>query len=180
MTITSPATLSGGVGILLCAFVAGAQTPLTLRDAIREVRLNSDETRIIHEKSAKLEAMKSELWAAALPNVSAYANAGRGATPFNLGSLPLPGDSSGSMPSVYSTTQNTFNYGIQVQQVVHDAADGARGQACGLGQGTPCLGGALVERHEHGVHLLRFEAAAREELRQPQVGRMVKEDCVRG
>src|SRR5690606_2284272 len=118
MTITSPATLSGGVGILLCAFVAGAQTPLTLADAIREVRLNSDETRIIHEKSAKLEAMKSELWASALPNVSAYANAGRGATPFNLGSLPLPGDSGGSMPSVYSTTQNTFNYGVQIQQTL--------------------------------------------------------------
>ncbi len=118
MTIKSPATLFGGAGILLCAVVAGAQTPLTLVDAIREVRLNSDETRIINERSAKLEAMKSELWAAALPNVSAYANAGRGATPFNLGSLPLPGDSSGSMPSVYSTTQNTFNYGIQVQQTL--------------------------------------------------------------
>ncbi len=118
MTITSPATLLGGAGILLCAAFATAQTPLTLAEAIREVRLNSDETRIIGEKSAKLEAMKSELWAAALPNVSAYANAGRGATPFNLGSLPLPGDSSGSTPSVYSTTQNTFTYGVQVQQTL--------------------------------------------------------------
>ncbi|HLU70098.1 MAG TPA: TolC family protein, partial [Fibrobacteria bacterium] len=118
MTITSPATFLGGAGILLCAAVATAQAPLTLADAIREVRLNSDETRIIHEKSAKLEAMKSELWASALPNVSAYANAGRGATPFNLGSLPLPGDSGGSMPSVYSTTQNTFNYGVQIQQTL--------------------------------------------------------------
>jgi outer membrane protein len=95
-----------------------AQTPLTLADAIREVRRNSDETRLITEKSSKLQAMKSELWSAALPNVSAYANAGRGKSPFNLGSLPLPGDTTGNSPSVYSATQNMFSYGVQLQQTL--------------------------------------------------------------
>lgn len=101
------------------AVAATAQAPLTLTEAIREVRRNSDETRIIKEKTARLEAVKGELWAAALPNVSAYANAGRGGSPFNLGTLPLGGDSSGaSMPSIYNSTQNVYSYGIQVQQTL--------------------------------------------------------------
>lgn len=118
MTNNRPAILLGGVGALLCAAAAAAQTPLTLAEAIREVRLNSDETRIINEQSVKLEAMKSELWAAALPNVSAYANAGRGGSPFNLGTLPLGGDTTVSMPPIYNSTQNVYSYGIQVQQTL--------------------------------------------------------------
>lgn len=113
-----PAPSPGGLGILLfaAAVTAAAQEPLTLDDVIREVRANSDETRLISEKSRKLEAVKGELWAAALPNVSAYANAGRGAQPFDLGSLGFD-DSTGG-PTVLNPAQNRYTYGVEVRQTL--------------------------------------------------------------
>lgn len=122
MTIKSPAASLAGIGALLCAVVATAQTPLTLADAIREVRANSDETRIISEKSAKLEAVKSELWAAALPSVTGYANAGRGAQPFDLGSLGFSDSSGGS--TVLNPAQNRYSYGVEVRQTLFSPALG--------------------------------------------------------
>lgn len=106
-----------GLGILLLAAgLASAQVPLTLADAIREVRANSDETKLIGEKRAKLDAVKGELWAAALPQVSAYANAGRGAQPFDIGSLGFNDTTGGS--TVLNPAQNRYSYGVEVRQTL--------------------------------------------------------------
>lgn len=125
MTIKTPAASLAGIGALLCAVATAAQAPLTLADAIREVRANSDETRIIGEKRAKLDAVKGELWAAALPQVSAYANVGRGATPFNpeiakslAAFLPADTTGGGGGDASFNTAATTYAYGIQVQQTL--------------------------------------------------------------
>jgi HAE1 family hydrophobic/amphiphilic exporter-1 len=107
----------GGIrtALALAAALAGAaaaQTPLSLADAIATVKKNSDETRLIVEKSRKLDAQKTELWAGALPNVSAYANAGRGAQPFDIGSLFGP-------DSIVNPVQNRFSYGLQATQPIY-------------------------------------------------------------
>ena len=106
-------------GICGAAF---AQAPLTLSEAIATVRKNSDETQLIRETSVKLDAQKSELWAGALPQVSAYANAGRARVPFNLGSLGF-NDSTGGSPIV-SATQNQYSYGLQANQTLFSFALG--------------------------------------------------------
>jgi outer membrane protein TolC len=111
----APAFLRGLGTILVLAGTVAAQAPLTLADAIRQVRGSSDETRIIQETRTKLDAQKSELVAAALPTVSAYANAGRGAMPFALGPLVFPSD---------STVQSTYSYGVQAQQTLFSFALG--------------------------------------------------------
>jgi len=125
----------GGLGALaftLASCLAGgayAQSPLTLSAAIAEVRKNSDETRLITETNVKLDAQKRELWAGALPSVSAYANAGRGHSIINLGSFPIQDTTAppGSIPPVYGATQNVFSYGIQATQPIYSF--GRLGQA---------------------------------------------------
>ena len=109
---------------------AYAETPLTLSDAIAEVQKNSDETHLITETNSKLDAQKRELWAGALPNVSAYANAGRGHSIVNLGSFPLPKDTTpgaAAAPSVFGASQNVFSYGVQATQPIYSF--GRLGQA---------------------------------------------------
>lgn len=146
MNRSLPATLKRGLGTaLILAGWAAAQAPLTLKDVLAEVRKNSDETRLISEKSVRLDAQKSELWAGALPSVSLYANVGRGATPFN----PSVGESFGSSLGVlfanlpqnvrdsiansgsgglsFNTAATTYAYGVQVQQPIYSF--GRLGQA---------------------------------------------------
>jgi outer membrane protein TolC len=127
-------SLNRGMGVVLTiaaslVATAAAQAPLTLSEAIATVRKSSDETQLIRETSVKLDAQKSELWAGALPTVSAYANAGRGSTPFNLGSLGF-GDSTGG-PSVVSATQSQYSYGLQANQTLFSFALGRSIQTAG-------------------------------------------------
>src|SRR5690606_1130065 len=107
---------------LLLATAAAAQAPLTLAEAIRQVRASSDETELIRETRSKLEAQKSEMWAGALPSVSAYGSAGRGAQPFKIGPLVFPSD---------STAQNTYRYGIEANQALFSFALGRSVQTAG-------------------------------------------------
>ncbi|MCD6024083.1 MAG: outer rane efflux protein [Fibrobacteria bacterium] len=126
--MTTALDIRGLGSLILAAGVLSAplaQAPLTLAEALATVRKNSDETQLIRETSVKLDAQKSELWAAALPTVSAYANAGRGNSPFNLGSFPPLGPDSVAMPSVYKgPAQNSFSYGVQAQQTLFSFALG--------------------------------------------------------
>jgi outer membrane protein TolC len=123
-----PAALMLAAGMFSAA---AAQTPLSLSLAIAEVRRNSDETHLIRETNVRLDAQKRELYAGALPNISAYANAGRGHSVVNLGSFPIPQNpndtAAGSMPPVFGATQNVFAYGIQGTQPLYSF--GRLGQA---------------------------------------------------
>jgi outer membrane protein TolC len=113
MTSPLPANaLKTGLGsLLLLAVAAAAQAPLTLTDAIREARRNSDEARLVTEKSAKLDAMKRELWAGALPHITAYANGGRGSSPFDPNAAGFPGE-------VVNPTVSRYAYGVEAQQSI--------------------------------------------------------------
>jgi outer membrane protein len=130
----APAFLRGLGTILVLAGTVAAQAPLSLADAIRQVRGGSDETRIIQETRTKLDAQKSELVAAALPTVSAYANVGRGVQPFNpaIGEAfasffpvdttqPAPAGGGGGDLSPVTTT---YAYGVQAQQTLFSFALG--------------------------------------------------------
>jgi outer membrane protein len=123
-----------GTILTLAALVAGAQaqTPLTLSDAMRDVLQNSEEAQLLTEKETRLEAQKHEVLAGALPNVSLYADAGRGAEPFYVGSFPpqilgaadsSKGGGGGASPlgnqRVFDVSENRFDYGIQVSQPIY-------------------------------------------------------------
>jgi outer membrane protein TolC len=129
-TPATPNMIRGLGTALILAGWAAAQSPLTLSEAMAAVRQNSDEARLIQETNVRLDAQKRELYAGALPNVSAYANAGRGHSVVNLGSFPIPQDTSAgaqAMPPVYGATQNVFAYGIQGTQPLYSF--GRLGQA---------------------------------------------------
>ena len=129
--------------ILLPAPAAQAQAPerLTLEAAIREGLSKSEEALILKEKEHRFEAVRQQAWASAYPRISAYANAGRGASPFDLSSLGFEAptryqqDAAGNLevdpatnkvlvdnapqaggPSVVNFAQNRFSYGIQADQ----------------------------------------------------------------
>ncbi len=118
--------------------------PLTLEQAIRETLAKSEEALILKEKENRFDAVKAQAWASAYPHISAYANAGRGASPFDLsslgfkaadtyvkntggdlkvdtladGSLVVPVDHTpkDAGPAVINIAQNRFSYGIQADQ----------------------------------------------------------------
>jgi outer membrane protein TolC len=118
------------LSLVLAATLAGAaaaQTPLSLADAMASVRRNSEESRLIAEKSTRLDAQKTELYAGALPNISAYANAGRGHQPVNMEGFPIDVPDTVSLPPVFGVTQNVFSYGVQATQPIY--AFGRLGQA---------------------------------------------------
>ncbi|HKP94517.1 MAG TPA: TolC family protein [Fibrobacteria bacterium] len=120
--------------------------PLTLEQAIREALGKSEEALVLKEKENRFEAVKQQAWSSAYPRISAYANAGRGASPFDLSSLGfqaadtyvkdkdgnllvqnvngqqvVPVDRSlavGNTPTVIATAQNRYTYGIQADQTL--------------------------------------------------------------
>jgi outer membrane protein len=106
-----------------CMFfpVAVRAQALTLEQAIREALAKSEEVQILQEKDNRFEAVKQQAWASAYPHISAYANAGRGASPFDLSSLGFTPDTTGgkqaqAAPSVINVAQNRFSYGVQADQ----------------------------------------------------------------
>jgi outer membrane protein TolC len=109
--VPAPVLRMGLGGLLLLAAGAAAQAPLTLAEAIRAARSQSDETQLVSEKSAKLRAMKSELWSGALPRVTAYANGGRGSSPFDPNAAGFPGE-------VVNPTVSRYAYGVEAQQSI--------------------------------------------------------------
>ncbi len=117
------------VALAGCVVGARAQT-LTLSDAMRDVLQRSEEAQLMTEKETRLEAEKHEVLAAALPNVQLYADAGRGADPFYVGSFPpqllRATDSTGGNKAapagfqrVYDVSENRFDYGVQVSQPIY-------------------------------------------------------------
>ena len=121
---------------------AGAQA-LTLEAAIRESLGKSEEIQMLKEKEKRFDALRGQAWSGAYPRISAYANAGRGASPFDLSSLGFepapvyksdagglvvegpPGalrvpevPATGGGPSVINMAQNRFTYGIQAEQSI--------------------------------------------------------------
>ena len=122
--------------------LAGAQS-LTLEAAIRESLSKSEEILMLKEKEKRFDALRGQAWAGAYPRISAYANAGRGASPFDLSSLgfePAPvyqsddnglivattpaglrvpeAPARGAGPSVINMAQNRFTYGVQAEQSI--------------------------------------------------------------
>jgi outer membrane protein len=81
------AGLSAAIAFAACACLPAAAQPLTLEAAIREGLTKSEEVLILKEKENRFDAVRQQAWASAFPRISAYANAGRGASPFDLSSL---------------------------------------------------------------------------------------------
>lgn len=124
--------------LFLCARARGEA--LTLEQAIREAMSKSEEALLLKEKAVRFEALKQQAWSGAYPRISAYANAGRGASPFDLSSLgfsapttyqsddqglivdpainrvPVDTTMRGGGPAVVNFAQNRFSYGVQADQ----------------------------------------------------------------
>jgi outer membrane protein TolC len=124
---------------LLLAARAHAEA-LTLEQAIREAMAHSEEALLLKEKAVRFEALKQQAWSGGFPRVSAYANVGRGASPFDLSSLgfqPSPvyqhdsaglivdpaanrvhedKSTQGGMPPVVNIAQTRMSYGVQADQ----------------------------------------------------------------
>lgn len=131
-------------GILAGALLLGARAQgesLTLEQAIKEAMSHSEEALLLKEKSTRFEALKDQAWSGGYPRISAYANVGRGASPFDLSSLgfkPSPvyeSDSNGLIvdpvanrvhekpatgggPTVINMAQTRMSYGVQVDQSI--------------------------------------------------------------
>ncbi len=124
----------------LCAY-AGAES-LTLEQAIREAMANSEEALLLKEKVERFDALKQQAWSGGFPRVSAYANVGRGASPFDLAALDFPAPTRYTSdpvtkdlivdpaanrvhvdntpqqagPTVINVAQTRMSYGVQVDQ----------------------------------------------------------------
>jgi outer membrane protein len=115
-------------GVLAAALLMGARAhgeALTLEQAIKEAMSHSEEALLLKEKATRFEALKDQAWSGGFPRVSAYANVGRGASPFDLSSLGFDagaGDTTGgsaqSAPSVINIAQTRMSYGVQVDQSI--------------------------------------------------------------
>src|SRR3954471_3558741 len=78
------------LGLLSAALLLSARAhaeTLTLEQAIREAMSHSEEALILKEKAVRFKALEQQAWSSGLPRISAYANVGRGASPFDLSSL---------------------------------------------------------------------------------------------
>jgi outer membrane protein TolC len=119
---------------------------LTLEQAIREALANSEEALLLKEKEKRFEALKQQAWSGAFPRISAYANVGRGASPFDLSAIGFSSsqqpdrfqkDAQGNLivdpvanvvhvdttpqpsgPVVVNVAQNRYSYGVQVDQSI--------------------------------------------------------------
>jgi outer membrane protein TolC len=131
-------------GVLAAALLLGARAhgeALSLEQAIKEAMSHSEEALLLKEKATRFEALKDQAWSGGYPRVSAYANVGRGASPFDLsslgfqaptryqqnadGSLKVVGDSvpvdnspQQSGPTVINMAQTRMSYGVQVDQSI--------------------------------------------------------------
>jgi outer membrane protein TolC len=118
---------------VLAAFACAALLPalaraqaaggLTLEQAIRESMTRSEEALLLKEKATRFDALKQQAWSGGFPRISAYANAGRGATPIDLSSFGFGGgDTTGgkapATPPVVNIAQNRYSYGIQADQSI--------------------------------------------------------------
>lgn len=86
--------------------------PLSLEKAIRESMSKSEEALILLEKKKKFAALKQDAWSGGLPQITANASAGRGASTFDPSSLGFGSDSAG----VVNFTQNRFVWDVEFQQ----------------------------------------------------------------
>jgi outer membrane protein TolC len=131
-------------GVLAAAILLGARAygeTLTLEQAIKEAMSHSEEALLLKEKATRFEALKDQAWSGGYPRISAYANVGRGASPFDLsslgfkaptrykqktdGSLVVQGDSvpvdnspQQAGPTVINVAQTRMSYGVQVDQSI--------------------------------------------------------------
>jgi outer membrane protein TolC len=131
-------------GVLAAALLLGARAhgeALSLEQAIKEAMSHSEEALLLKEKATRFEALKDQAWSGGYPRVSAYANVGRGASPFDLsslgfqaptryqqnadGSLKVVGDSvpvdnspQQAGPTVINMAQTRMSYGVQVDQSI--------------------------------------------------------------
>jgi len=131
------------LGLFSAALLLGARAhaeTLTLEQAIREAMSHSEEALILKEKAVRFKALEQQAWSSGLPRISAYANVGRGASPFDLTSLGfqpspvykhdslglivdpttnrVPEDkaSEGGGPAVINIAQTRMSYGVQADQ----------------------------------------------------------------
>jgi outer membrane protein len=125
--------LSNVAALALAGFTAIAHAGLTLSEALSLAQKQSEEALLLEEKDKRLQFQKQELWAGGLPNVSAYANAGRGAQPMNLQTFGqvFPSGGAGGPgpggPAAANIQQDVFSYGLQVSQPIYSF--GRLGQA---------------------------------------------------
>lgn len=131
--------LSLAATLAVCANATAA--PLTLEQAIREAMANSEEALLLKEKVERFDALKQQAWSGGFPRVSAYANVGRGASPFDISSLGFKAPTryqqnadgslkvvNGEVPvdnspqqggaSVINIAQTRMSYGVQVDQSI--------------------------------------------------------------
>jgi outer membrane protein len=110
-------------------FGAEAQAAgLSLGEALATAQKQSEEALMLREKDVRLQHQKTELWAGGLPNVQAYANAGRGSQVMNMkmfeafggggSDTAQSGGNQGSAPEAFNIVQNMYSYGVQVAQPI--------------------------------------------------------------
>jgi outer membrane protein len=115
-------------GLFAGALLLGARAhgqALTLEQAIREAAAHSEEALLLKEKATRFEALKQQAWSGGFPQVSAYANVGRGASPFDLSSLGFDAGAGGdtaaagrATPTVVNVAQTRMSYGVQADQSI--------------------------------------------------------------
>lgn len=103
---------------------------LSLGDALATAQKQSEEALMLREKDVRLQHQKTELWAGGLPNVQAYANAGRGSQVMNSKMFSAfagggndtaqnNGEPQAAMPEAFNIVQNMYSYGVQVAQPIY-------------------------------------------------------------
>ncbi len=100
---------------------AVAEGQLTLPEAIRIVKLQSEEALLLVEKENRLESQKRELYAGALPQINFYANAGRGQSPFDPKAMGIDN------APIINKAMSRYAYGLEVTQPIYSF--GRLGQA---------------------------------------------------
>ncbi|MBW8889531.1 MAG: TolC family protein [Fibrobacteres bacterium] len=130
--------LAATLPVLLLGARAHAES-LTLEQAIREAMAHSEEALILKEKTVRFKALEQQAWSSGFPRISAYADVGRGASPFDPSSLgfkpapvyqknpdgslkvvngevPVDNTPQGGGSSVINIAQTRMSYGVQADQ----------------------------------------------------------------
>lgn len=103
-------------GWAMAAFAAAVglaqAAPVTFSEAYRSVLEGSEEAERLDVEDEYLQALKQEAWSTGLPQLSAYARAGRGQSPIDPAAM---GFAPAGTP-VINPELNQYSYGLELQQ----------------------------------------------------------------
>lgn len=106
--------------LALLTFLPVAASPLTLEAALREALTNSNQVRISDEKLVRSREFENEQRGVLYPQVSLYANAGRGGQAVSNEMVKmLTRDTLDRIDDYTNYTGNMFSYGLQVNGPIY-------------------------------------------------------------